>query len=349
VTSEQQAAGPEAAGPEAGSTTGAPPARSNTRRNLILLVAAIVVLNVVAIIVAPPFPKDGQPGDACAYPVCYINGTLEFPAPHTVWAPEGAPPPSGDLITFAPSLSSTLVTLFMISVGILVVGALAARLRAPVPGRVQNFTEWIVESLSAFGTGLAGPAARPYLPLFIGAFILILVSNWSGLLPIVGRVEFLRAPTSDVNVTIGFALVAFLFFELQGFRKLGVGGYLGKFFPVYEFKNGLSAGLIALFVGLIELMLEFVKPITLSMRLFGNIYGGEVALGVFLALFTAFLFPVALYSLEVMLNFVQALIFSVLTLIFIALAIESHEHEEGHIGEGTVEGMHGEPQPAAAH
>ena len=338
--------------PMAESTTGRGSGRSNTRRNLVLLVAAIVVLNIVAIIVAPPFPKDGQPGDACAYPVCYINGTLEFPAPHTVWAPEGAPPPSGDLITFAPSLSSTLVSLFIISISILVVGALAARLRAPVPGRIQNFTEWIVESLSNFGTGLAGPAARPYLPIFIGAFILILVSNWSGLIPIVGRIEFLRAPTSDVNITIGFALVAFFFFELQGFRRLGVGGYLGKFFPVYEFKDGLSAGLIAMFVGLIELMLEFVKPITLSMRLFGNIYGGEVALGVFLALFTAFLFPVALYSLEVMLNFVQALIFSVLTLIFIALTIESHEHEEGHCGEETVEaiqgGMHGEPQPAGA-
>ncbi len=246
------------------------------------------------------------------------------------------------------------MTLFIISIAILVVGALAARLRAPVPGRVQNFTEWIVESLSNFGTGLAGPAARPYLPIFIGAFVLILVSNWSGLLPIVGRVEFLRAPTSDVNVTLGFALVAFLFFEFQGFRVLGVGGYLGKFFPFYEFKNGLSAGLIAMFVGLIELMLEFVKPLTLSMRLFGNIYrrrGGPGRLHWPSSRPSSF--PVALYSLEVMLNFVQALIFSVLTLIFIALAIESHQHEEGHIGEETVEaiheGMHGEPQAAAAH
>ena len=95
-----------------------------------------------------------------------------------------------------------------------------------------------------------------------------------------GRIEFLRAPTSDVNVTIGLALVAFFIFEVEGFRRLGVGGYLGKFFPFYEFKKGVGAGLIALFVGLIELMLEFVKPLTLSMRLFGNIYGGEVALGV---------------------------------------------------------------------
>ena len=72
----------------------------------------------------------------------------------------------------------------------------------------------------------------------------------------------------------------FVYLPDRGLPRLGVGGYLGKFFPFYEFKNGIGAGLIALFVGLIELMLEFVKPVTLSMRLFGNIYGGEVALGV---------------------------------------------------------------------
>jgi F-type H+-transporting ATPase subunit a len=348
VTSEQQAADPVVE-----PTVEAPPRRSKTGRNVGLLILAIIVVNVVALILVPPFPREGQPGDACAYPVCFIEGTLELPAPHTVWAPEGAPPPGNGLIVFYPSLSSSLVTLFIISISILVVGALAARLRSPVPGRVQNFTEWAYESLSNFGTGLAGAAAKPYLPIFIGAFVLILISNWSGLLPIVGRLEFLRAPTSDVNVTLGFALVAFLFFEFQGFRKLGFGGYLGKFFPFYEFKNGISAGLIAMFVGVIELMLEFVKPLTLSMRLFGNIFGGEVALGVFMALAMAFVVPVALYGLEVILNFVQALIFSVLTLIFTVLAIESHQHEEGHIGEETVEaiheGMHGEPQAAAAH
>ncbi len=74
MTSEQQAAEPVP-----GSTAGEQPVRSKTGRNVILLVAAIVVLNVVAIIVVPPFPRDGQPGDACAYPVCFINGTLELP------------------------------------------------------------------------------------------------------------------------------------------------------------------------------------------------------------------------------------------------------------------------------
>ena len=153
-----------------------------------------------------------------------------------------------------------------------------------------------------------------------------------------------------MNITIGLALVSFTAFELQGFRANGVGGYLSKFFPFYEFKHGVGAGIIAVFVGLIELMLEFVKPVTLAMRLFGNIYGGEVALGVLTAL-TIGLIPIAMYGLELLLTTVQALIFSVLTLMFILAAAETHHHDEGEIGE---EAAHGGParrpvdQPAAA-
>jgi F-type H+-transporting ATPase subunit a len=88
-----------------------------------------------------------------------------------------------------------------------------------------------------------------------------------------------------------------------------------------------------MFVGLIELLLEFVKPLTLSMRLFGNIFGGEVALGVITAL-TIAIIPVALVGLEFLLNFVQALIFSTLTLMFTLAAIEGphDEHEAGERG-----------------
>ena len=183
------------------------------------------------------------------------------------------------------------------------------------------------------------PRRRRYIPIFAAFFLLILFSNWTGLVPLVGRVEFLRAPTSDVNVTLGLALVSFFIFEIEGFRRLGARGYLSKFFPVYEFKNGIGAGLIAMFVGLVELMLDFVKPLTLSMRLFGNIYGGEVALGVITALTIAIL-PVLLLGLEFMLNFIQALIFSILSLMYIVLAIESHDHEEGHVAEEAVAAAH---------
>ena len=303
-----------------------------------VLIGLVIVGNIAAFILVPPFPREGAPGEACAFPVCFINGTLEFPAPHTVIGPTA---PKDQLVTFTPSISSTILTMWIVIVVVLVAVILMTRRRDLVPGRAQNAFEFLYEFMGDFGVSIAGAAAKPYVPLFIAFFILILFSNWSGLVPPVGRIEQLRAPTSDVNITIGLALVSFLYFEFQGFRRLGVRGYLGKFFPLYEFRNGIAAGGIALFVGLVELMLEFVKPVTLSMRLFGNIYGGEVALGVITALTIAFI-PVALLGLEVMLNAIQALIFSVLTLIFITLAIESHEHEEGHVAEEALDAIDGE-------
>jgi F-type H+-transporting ATPase subunit a len=130
-----------------------------------------------------------------------------------------------------------------------------------------------------------------------------------------------RAPTSDVNVTVGLALVAFVYFHYQGVRALGVGGYLGKFFTL---KGGPAGAL----VGAIEFFLEFVKPITLAMRLFGNIYGGELALTVITTITLAYI-PVALYGLELFVGLMQGIIFSVLVLVFTMLAMEGH-HEEGH-------------------
>ena len=326
----------------------APAPQPRSRRGLssrwFLLIGGVIIFNILAVIFVPPFPKGGSPGEACAFPVCYINGTLEFPAPHVVWAPEGStPPPASALITFYPSISSTILTMWIVMAVVVIGAVLMTRGRKLIPGRAQNIFEWFYEFLSDFGLGIAGPAAKPYIPLFIAFFILILFCNWSGLIPPIGRIEELRAPTSDVNITLGLALVSFVYFEFEGFRRLGFRGYAGKFFPIYEFKNGIAAGGIAMFVGLVELMLEFVKPVTLSMRLFGNIYGGEVALGVITALTIAFI-PVGLLGLEVMLNAIQALIFSILTLMFIVLAIESHHDEEGHVAEEALDAIHG-PEP----
>ncbi|HEX8024912.1 MAG TPA: FoF1 ATP synthase subunit a [Candidatus Limnocylindrales bacterium] len=322
----------------------APRARGGIRRWLILI-AAVIALDVIAFVVTPPFPKGGQPGDACAFPVCFITSALEFPAPHTdiELAPGSVPDPSA-LVTFHPAISSTLLTMWIVIALVVIASALAVRGAKLVPSGVQNAFEFVYEFLQDFGLGLAGPAGKPYIPIFIGAFLLVLFDNWIGLVPPVGKIEQLRAPSSDVNITIGMALVSFLIFEIEGFRKLGI-GYLGKFFPVYEFRKGVGAGIIAMFVGLIELMLEFVKPVTLSMRLFGNIYGGEVALGVITSL-TVAVVPIALLLLDGLLNAIQALIFSVLTLVFITLAIESHHEEEGHIAEDVLAEIEGNPAPA---
>jgi len=299
------------------------------RNRILLLLGLVILVDVVAFIVAPPFDPKVTDG-ACAFPTCFINGNLEFPAPHAIWRLSDTDI-SAQIAVFDISISSTMVTMWIVSALVILLLFVMTRGRAMMPGKVQNAIEYVYEMIEGFGMSLGGPAAKPYIPLFAGFFLYILFSNWSGLIPPIGKVEELRAPTSDVNITIGLALVAFGFIEYQGFRALGIRGYLAKFFPFGEFRNGVGAGIIAMFVGLVELLLEFVKPVTLSMRLFGNIYGGEVALGVMTAL-TIAIIPMALIALELMLNLVQALIFSTLMLMFTLAAIEGHGSDEHHEG-----------------
>jgi F-type H+-transporting ATPase subunit a len=307
-------------------------AKGNRKALLIgLLLLFVIVADVLAFLWKPPFDPTGTAGADCSYPVCYINGNLELPAPKVIWRADGPADtaPTG-LVTFDISITSTILTMWIVSVLVILLLFFMTRGREMLPGKRQNAMEYVWEQIEGFGMSIGGPEARPYILLFAGFFLYILLSNWSGLVPPIGRIEQLRAPTSDLNITLGLALCAFVFFEFQGFRHLGIRGYLGKFFPLGEFRKGVGAGLIALFVGLVELMLEFVKPITLSMRLFGNIYGGEVALGVITAL-TFAIIPMALIALELLLNLVQALIFSTLTLMFTLAAIEHHgEDDEPH-------------------
>ena len=217
----------ERAGRDPGGRRGPSAAAQGRGRGLssrwFLLIGGVILFNIIALILVPPFPKDGAPGDECVYPACYINGTLEFPAPHVVWAPGGStPPPADQLIVFYPSISSTILTMWIIMAVVLIAAILMTRGRKLIPGRAQNLFEWFYEFLTDFGLGIAGPTAKPYIPMFIAFFILILFCNWSGLIPPIGKIEELRAPTSDVNITLGLALVSFLYFEFEGFHRLGV-------------------------------------------------------------------------------------------------------------------------------
>jgi F-type H+-transporting ATPase subunit a len=328
VTSDPETAANPAEAPQASS--------KRTRNILLLAMLAVIVVDVLAFIAFPPV-NTTNPGAPYSWPADAIKGNIEPILPHVVWDPTPDSPPATSLITFDVTISSSLFTMWIVmAVGIVLVLA-GTRRRQEVPGPLQNVVEYVYEALSNFGTSLGGPQAKAFIPLFASLFVLIILSNWSGLVPPVGKVEALRAPTSDINVTLGLAIVSFLTFHISGVRHLGLGGYLGKFFSLREFKNGVAAGLIALFVGLMEFILEFVKPITLAMRLFGNIYGGELALAVITSL-TIAIIPVALIGLETFVGFVQALIFSVLTLIFTMLAIEGH-HEEPGAAHDLVEDM----------
>jgi F-type H+-transporting ATPase subunit a len=313
-----------------------------------ILIPAIIILDILAFIFIPPYAGEGGQTHPVAGIGDLIQANLEFPAPRILWAAPGvsaAGPTS--LVSFEPSITNTLFTSWLVMAVILILVLLARARMTMIPNRLQNAVEFAWEALENWAVSLGGEAARRHIPLFVAFFLFILLSNWSGLLPIFGKFEALRAPTSDVNVTIGLALVVFFYFQYQGFRTLGVRRYLGKFFVFSGFREGLGAGFIGLFVGLIEFLLEFIKPVTLAMRLFGNIFGGEVALGVITAL-TIAVVPAAMLLLEGLLNFVQALIFSTLMLMYTIIAVESHDTEHAGPGEENVpEGNIGPPIPRA--
>jgi len=308
----------------------APAAKPRSLRNRFLLViVGIIVLDILAFMFIPPFPLD-HPGEPVTGIGDLILANLEFPVPHVIY-PDGAHGPTS-IISFEPTITATIFTTWVVMAVVLAAFILATRSVKLIPSGVQNLVEFAYESLENWAVSLGGVGARRHVPLFAAFFLFILFSNWSGLLPFFGKIVALRAPTSDVNVTIGLALVAFFYFHYQGFRALGVRGYLGKFFVFSGFKEGPAAGVIGVFVGLIEFLLEFIKPVTLAMRLFGNIFGGEVALGVITAL-TIAVIPVAMLGLELLLNLIQALIFSTLMLMYTVIAMEGHgeeHHEEDH-------------------
>ena len=346
----QQALGPDL-GADAVSAAGAVTEKQSFRPLILLGIAAIVVL-IVSFVLVPPFePHTVVDGNGeFDYPADAINANFELPIPHVAFDIDPSTPiDHTSLLTFDPTISSSLFTGWIVMAVIILLAIFLSRGVSLVPGKRQNALEYAYEGLANFATSLGGPGARKYVPIFVTFFLFILLSNWSGLLPFVGRTEQLRAPTSDVNITIGLALVAFALFHIEGVRALGFRGYFGKFFNFSGFKDGLGAGVIALFVGILEFFLEFVKPVTLSMRLFGNIYAGEIALGVITGL-TFAIIPVAMVGLEFLLNFMQALIFSVLTLMFTLIAVESHhdeDHAEGH--EGAAEHLpEGNIAPRAA-
>jgi len=288
--------------------------KSTTKRTLLLAALGVLLLDAFAIATFGGVGLSGFPGDV-------IKLALEPIVPHSVINLGSEEHHVATLFDFYPSITGSIIMSWIVMAVVIVPLILLTRSLKEIPGKIQNAMEFAIEGLSGFAMGIGGPGAKPFITFFLACFLFIAVSNWSGLIPGVGRIHAFRAPTSDVNVTVGLALVAFVYFHYQGIRALGIGGYLGKFFSL---KNGG----IGLFVGVLEFFLELVKPVTLAMRLFGNIYGGELALTVMTTITLAFI-PMALYGLELFVGLMQGIIFSVLVLVFTMLAMEGH-HEEGH-------------------
>ena len=197
-----------------------------------------------------------------------------------------------------------------------------------IPKGFQNLFEMIFEAFLGLTESVAGNKSRLFFPLTFTLFLFILISNWFGLLPFVGSLGFheeihgkeifvplLRAATSDLNTTLALALISLTAIQYYGVKHLHL-FYFKKFFDL--------GSPIKFFVSLLELISEFSKILSFSFRLFGNIFAGEVLLMV-IAFLLPFIGPLPFFGLELFVGFVQALVFGMLTLVFLNVATIGHE------------------------
>lgn len=284
--------------------------------------------------------------------------------------PTGDPVVSVKAEDLLPNFTNSMLVTIFVDIFLIVVAFLATRNMQLVPRGLQNVVEAVIEALFNFFSSINKKYTPAAFPVLATIFLLVIFSNWSGLLPGFGSIgmcyagshsgaaaenrlaltdpyaglipspfaaaegeskyvgcqpgesiiPFLRAPSADLNMTLALALIAFVYIEYWGFKALGI-GYLGKFF---NFKGGI----VGFIVGFFELISEFARIPAFMFRLFGNIFAGEVLLIVMIFLLPLAL-PLPFYLFEVFVGFIQAFVFSVLTIAFIGLAVEAHGGHEG--------------------
>ena len=228
-----------------------------------------------------------------------------------------------------------------------------------VPGKLQNGFEFVIEFLYSQVEGIVGKHVAPKaFPLLATIFIFILVSNWFGLLPLVGtigwgdsptpltleghpKVPLLRPPTADLNFTLGIALVFMIVWAWITYREVGVIGFIKHTFGPKGGLTGFMGMIVAVIffiVGLIEIVSIAFRPVSLSLRLFGNVFAGESLLHTManlgeqfgLSAIPAFLMSVALplpfYFLELLVGVLQAMVFTLLCAVYIQLSTAHEDH-----------------------
>jgi len=230
-------------------------------------------------------------------------------------------------------VTNALLMAFAVLVLIAIIAITLKNKLTMVPDMLQNVSEVILEGALGMMDSVLGnrKASEKYLPLVFTIFIFVLFSNWCGLIPGVGSimighgadaVPLLRSPASDLNFTLALALIAVTMVNVFATAIVGLRNRASVFF---NFSSPIK-----FFVGILELLSEFARIISFTFRLFGNVFAGEVLLAI-MALLVPYLVPLPFMFLEVFVGFIQAFIFGMLTLVFVALAITPHEGEEaGH-------------------
>lgn len=221
---------------------------------------------------------------------------------------------AGVLFRIGPlEVTSVIVTSWVIMLVLTVFAILATRNLKDVPGPLQNLAEMAVEGLQNYFTGLLGREhAKKYFPVFATFFIFIVVCNYSGQLPGAGHLTGFAVPTACLSVTAALGIIAFCTTHTIGIRERGLKNYL---------KILISPFLLMLPLNLIE---QFVRPVSLSLRLFGNLYGEEKVLEELYHIFPILL-PLVMNVLSLLFCFVQAMVFTMLLAIYTMEGLEE-EH-----------------------
>lgn len=247
-------------------------------------------------------------------------------------------------------ITNSMVGSWIVALILIFFARFATRRMSEVPSGAQNFLEWLLESLYNFLEGLLGKhlVERTFW-FFATVFIFILAANWIGLVPGAGVIGWghatahgfkvdqplFRGANADVNLTLAMALVFFACWIGWAVREVGVKGFFKELFaPKGESTGVLKIVLAVVFfaVGCLEVISILFRPVSLSFRLYGNIYAGENMLETMANLVPglSWLLPVPFYFLELLVGVVQALVFMLLTAVFTLLICQHEEHPSGH-------------------
>jgi F-type H+-transporting ATPase subunit a len=263
-------------------------------------------------------------------------------------ADQGVPAKAGEVgrVREFPITNSMILT-WIVALALIIFAQFATRNIKEVPSGAQNFSEWLVESLHDFLEGIIGrELVQKTFWFFATIFIFILFSNWAGLIPGVGTVGYgvqtprgfhvehplLRGVNADLNMTLAMALVFFACWIFWALQANGPIGFLKHLFaPKGNPKGWLKPLLIVVFfaVGFLEIFSILFRPVSLSFRLYGNIFAGENMLDAMTNLVPGlgWLLPVPFYFMELLVGVIQALVFMLLTAVFTMLIMP---HDEGH-------------------
>jgi len=231
---------------------------------------------------------------------------------------------------FGLGVTNTLLTSWIVTAILVIIAVLIKRGINIVPAGLQNIFEFFVERFLGTMEGVFGTREKSekYFPIVATIFVFILLSNWLGILPGIGSVGFIeehegkelfvplfRSSASDINFTLALAVVAVFLVNILGISAIGFGKHLSRFI---SFRSPVD-----FFVGILEFISEIAKMISFSFRLFGNVFAGEVLL-VITAFLVPYAIPVPFLMLEIFVGFIQALVFSMLTMVFISIAVSHH-------------------------